>query len=82
MKQVNKIGKYTLKDEVLNGKVGRTFLLPCGKEYQFKEYRKEGRRYIFVITYKGNHCQILESDFNRTDMEVFLTQADIDLSIV
>ena len=82
MKQHNQVGKYRSKDSVLDAKVGKTIVLPSGKEYQFKEYRKEGRRYIFVITYKGNHCQILESDFNRTDMEVFLTQADIDLSIV
>ena len=82
MIQHNQVGKYRSKDSVLDAKVGKTIVLPSGKEYQFKEYRKEGRRYIFVITYKGNHCQILESDFNRTDMEVFLTQADIDLSIV
>ena len=81
MKKVNKIGKYTLKDEVLNGKVGRTFLLPCGKEYQFKEYRKEGRRYIFVITYKGHNCQLPESDYNKINLCSFFTQMDKDLLI-
>ena len=81
MIQHNQVGKYRKKDSVLDAKVGKTFILPSGKEYQFKSYRKEGRRYIFTITYKGNNCQFPESDFNKINLCDFFTQMDKDLLI-
>ena len=81
MKQHNQIGKYIKKDEILNAKIGRTFLLPSGREYQFTEYRKEGRRYIFVITYNGYRIQIKEVDFNTVDLDVFFIQLENDIKI-
>ena len=61
MKQHNQIGKYTRKDEVLNAKVGKTFITPQNKEYSF-DYRKEGSKYIYIIVYMGKRWQIMESD--------------------
>ena len=81
MIQHNQVGKYRKKDTVLDAKVGRTFVLPSGKSYEFTEYRKEGRRYIFVITYKGCRCQISESYFCKMDIEQFLTQMETDILI-
>ena len=81
MLQYNQIGKYRNKESVIMAKVGKDIVLPSGKTYQFTSYRKEGRAYIFVITYKGHRCQIKESDFNRMDMEAFLIQAENDFTI-
>ena len=50
MKQVNQIGKYTKKDDVLLAKAGRTFVTPNNKEYIF-DFLKEGSKYIFIINY-------------------------------
>jgi hypothetical protein len=71
MKQHNQIGKYTRKDEVLNAKVGKTFITPQNREYSF-DYRKEGRKYIFIILYMGKRWQILESEFNRSNIDDLL----------
>jgi len=71
MKQVNQIGKYTKKDDVLMAKAGRTFVTPNNKEYIF-DFIKEGRKYIFVINYLGYKMRINESDFNRTNIDDLL----------
>lgn len=79
MFQSKEIGKYTKKEDVLNTKVGRTFVLPSGKSYEFTEYRKEGRKYIFLVTYKGTRCQVKESDF-YSNIENILTAIDKELT--
>jgi hypothetical protein len=81
MIQHNQIGKYTKKEYVVSAKVGRTYVLPSGKSYLFKSYRKEGRRYIFTITYKEHNCQIRENDYNTLNIEEFLTQIEKDILI-
>lgn len=71
MKQINQIGKYTKKDDVLMVKAGRTFVTPNNKEYIF-DFTKEGRKYIFVINYLGYKMRINESDFNRANIDDLL----------
>jgi hypothetical protein len=71
MKQVNQIGKYTKKDDVLMAKVGKTFVTPKNKEYIF-DFLKEGRKYIFIINYLGYRMRISESDFNNTNIDDLL----------
>ena len=71
LKQHNQIGKYTKKEDVLNAKVGRIFVTPKNNEYTFN-YKKEGRKYIFIISYKGYNMQISESDFNRTPIDTLI----------
>ena len=71
MLQSKQIGKYRKKDSVLDGKAGKKFVTPSGKEYIFN-YRKEGRKYIFIITYLGNNMQITEPDFNTTPIDTLL----------
>ena len=81
MIQHNQVGKYTKKEEVLKAKLGGTYILPSGRSYEFTEYRKEGRRYIFVITYKGRRFQIKESDYNLVDLDRSFIQLDKDINI-
>ena len=71
MKQHNQIGKYTRKDEVLNAKVGKTFVTPENKKYTF-DYRKEGRRYIFIIGYNGYNMQVTEAVYNLHSIDVLI----------
>lgn len=71
LKPSSQIGKYTKKEEVLNAKVGRIFVTPKNNEYTFN-YRKEGRKYIFIISYKGYNMQVSESDFNRTPIDTLI----------
>ena len=80
MKQVNQIGKYTKKDDVLMAKAGRTFVTPNNKEYIF-DFTKEGRKYIFVINYLGYKMRINESDFNRTNIEDLLCSIEKTLQV-
>jgi len=72
MKQHNQIGKYTKKEEFLNGYKGRTFVTPKNKEYVF-DYTKEGNKYIFIIGYQGKRMQIRESDFNKHKIDDLLS---------
>lgn len=72
MKQFNQIGKRPKKDEVLNAKVGKTFVSPQNKSYSF-DYEKRGNKYIYIIIYKGERMQVAESDFNKTPIDVLLT---------
>ena len=76
MIQHNQVGKYRKKEDVLNAKVGHTYVLGSRKSYEFTEWRKEGRKYIFVITYKGIRCQLKESDYNTMDLDKFLEQME------
>lgn len=71
MKQYNQIGKYVKKDEVLNAKRGRVFVTPKNRNYTF-DYRKEGRKYIFIISYNGYRMQMSESDYNRNDIDTLI----------
>lgn len=71
MKQHNQIGKYTKKEDVLNAKVGRIFVTPKNNEYMFN-YQKEGKKYIFIITWNGYNMKISESDFNRTPIDTLI----------
>jgi hypothetical protein len=80
MKQVNQIGKYTKKDDVLMAKAGRTFVTPKNKEYIF-DFIKEGRKYIFVINYLGYKMRINESDFNRTNIDDLLCSIEKSIQV-
>jgi hypothetical protein len=80
MKQVNQIGKYTKKDDVLMAKVGRIFVTPNNKEYIF-DFIKEGRKYIFVINYLGFKMRINESDFNRTNIDDLLCSIEKSIQV-
>ena len=75
MKQINQIGKYTKKDEVLSAKVGKVFVTPKNKEYSF-DFVKEGRKYIYVIIYLGYRMRITESDFNKSNIDDLLTSIE------
>ena len=78
LKPTKQIGKQPKKDECLSAKSGKTFVTPQGREYIFN-YRKEGRRYIYVLTYKGTNCQIKEADFNTTPTNTVLKAIDNEL---
>ena len=80
MKQVNQIGKYTKKDDVLMAKAGRTFVTPNNKEYIF-DFIKEGRKYIFVINYLSYKMRINESDFNRTNIDDLLCSIEKSIQV-
>ena len=53
----------TRKEDILNAKANKTFIIPLNREYIFN-YRKEGNKYIYIISFEGNSMQIKESDFN------------------
>jgi len=53
----------TRKEDILNAKANKTFITPLNREYIFN-YRKEGNKYIYIISFEGNSMQIKESDFN------------------
>ena len=80
MKQVNQIGKYTKKEDVLMAKAGKTFVTPNNKEYIF-DFTKEGRKYIFVISYLGYKMRIGESDFNRADIDDLLCSIEKSIQV-
>ena len=80
MKQVNQIGKYTKKDDVLIAKSGKTFVTPNNKEYIF-DFIKEGRKYIFIINYLGYKMRINESDFNRTNIDDLLCSIEKSIQV-
>jgi hypothetical protein len=80
MKQVNQIGKYTKKEDVLMAKSGKTFVTPNNKEYIF-DFEKEGRKYIFVINYLGYRMRINESDFNRTNIDDLLCSIEKSIQV-
>jgi len=75
MKQVNQIGKYTKKEDVLMGKKGRTFVTPQNKEYIF-DFEKIGSKYHFIIVYMGKRCRMNESDFNRIPIDNVLNSIE------
>jgi hypothetical protein len=80
MKQVNQIGKYTKKEEVLSAKAGKTFVTPKNKKYIF-DYVKECRKYIFIIEYMGYRMRIDERDFNKHHIDDLLCAIEKSLSI-
>jgi len=73
MKQHNQIGKYTKKQDRLDAKKGRTFITPNNDEYTFDDYYKEGRKYIYVIGYKGTQFEVAEQDFESFAKSKFIT---------
>jgi hypothetical protein len=72
MKQINQIGKYTKKENVLLAKKGKTFVTPQNRTYVF-DYKKTGNKYMFIICYKGYRMQVKETDFNRSDIDDLLS---------
>jgi len=68
MKQINQIGKYTKKQDKLDGKRGRTFITPKNRSYVF-DYIKEGSKYIFIICYKDIRYQISEREFKQNNID-------------
>ena len=71
MKQVNQIGKYTKKEDVLNGKKGRSFITPKNRSYIF-DYEKVGNIYHFIVVYDGGRFRMKESEFNRYNIDDLL----------
>jgi hypothetical protein len=80
MKQINQIGKYTKKHEVLSAKSGKTFVTPNNKTYVF-DFTQEGRKYIFIINYMGYRMRISESDFNKSNIDDLLNSIEKSISI-
>ena len=80
MKQINQIGKYTKKNEVLLAKSGKTFVTANNKTYTFN-FIKEGRKYIFIINYLGYKMRITESDFNRNNIDDLLLSIEKSIQI-
>ena len=60
-------------DELLNAKVGRTFITPTGEKYQFDWY-KVGRKYIYILIYNGKKCEMKPTDFNTMDIDNLIQQ--------
>lgn len=79
MLQRSQIGKYYKKDEILDAKVGKTFVSPNNKEYSF-DYRKEGRKYIMIVIFKGHRMQVKESDFNRFTIDELISVIENELT--
>jgi len=73
MKQHNQISKYIKKQDRLDAKKGRTFITPNNNEYTFDDYYKEGKKYIYVIGYKGTQFEVAEQDFESFAKSKFLT---------
>lgn len=71
---------YIKKDDVLNSKIGKCFISPNNKEYSF-DYRKEGRKYIYIIIYMGFRMQISESYYNRTNIDILLNSMENSINI-
>lgn len=71
MKQFNKIGKYTKKDEYLNSKKNIEFITPKNRKYFF-DYIKEGRKYFFYVIYKDTKMKVSESDYNKTNIDILI----------
>jgi hypothetical protein len=80
MKQINQIGKYTRKQEIIDAKRGRTFITPQNRNYVF-DYNKVGAKYIFIINYLDKRWQITESDFNRTNIDDLLKSIELSNKI-
>lgn len=74
-----KAGEYRKKDDVLNAKVAKIFVTPNNKEYVFS-YRKEGRKYIFIIEYKGHKMQVREHDFNTLPIDSLISTIERELN--
>ena len=68
MKQINQIGKYTKKQDRLDGKRGRTFITPKNRSYVF-DYLKEGSKYTYIICYKDFRYQISEQEWKQNDID-------------
>lgn len=79
MIQHNQIGKYRKKDDVLNAKVGATFVTPKGRTYKFN-YEKVGRKYIFILEYRDTKMQVKEVDYNRSNTDDLLQLIDNELN--
>jgi hypothetical protein len=73
MKQHNQTGKYIKKQDRLDAKKGKTFITPNNNEYTFDDYYKEGKKYIYVIGYKGTQFEVAEQDFESFAKSKFLT---------
>jgi hypothetical protein len=61
----------TRKEDILNAKANKTFITPLNREYIFN-YRKEGNKYIYIISFEGNSMQIKESDFNLNKIDILI----------
>ena len=71
LKPNKEIGKKSKKDDILDAKVGRTWVTPKGRHYQF-DYTKDGSKYLFIIIYKGHRMKCKEVDFNRMNIDDLL----------
>lgn len=80
MKQHNQVGKKFSKDSILDAKVGRTFTSPSGKEYGF-DYTKIGRKYTFVLIYKGARMQMTESQWNTSSIDQLIESIEQGMAI-
>ena len=78
MNQISPFGKKTTKQEYLDAKSGRTWITPQNKEYIFN-YRKDGQRYVFILTYKGVNIQVKEIDYNKSNIDDILQSIDNEI---
>jgi hypothetical protein len=72
--------KRPLKEEILIAKRNRTYVSPNNKEYSF-DFKKEGRKYIYIVIYKDSKMQMNESDFNRINIDDILNTIENGLLI-
>jgi hypothetical protein len=79
LKQHNQLGKVPKKNDLLNARAGKTFVTPLNREFVFN-YRREGRKYIFILTYRGHNIQVKESEFNLTPIDDLLRVMDKELN--
>ena len=68
LKPSKEVGKKSKKDDILDAKVGRTWVTPKNRHYQF-DYTKDGNKYIFIVIYKGHRMRCKESDFNKMNID-------------
>ena len=66
------------KDQILDARKGRTWVTPKNREYQI-DRRKEGRKYIIILIYKGNRMQVSESDYNLIPTDTLLDAIEKEL---
>lgn len=59
------------KEEVFQAQRGKSYVTPEGREYSF-DYRKEGRKYIIILIYRGQRMQVKEPVFNMTPTDTLL----------
>lgn len=78
MKQHNQIGKRPKKEELLNALKDRVWISPKNREYQF-DWSKIGRKYTFILCYKGIRMQLSEVDYVNTPIDQLIDAMETEI---